>query len=163
MSSFHPWPLTQIHAWHLYSTSKLFSQVLKMSRSSASKHARHKPDIRVFLHILTILLVVVSFVLTTTTAVGIGGISQNLVAGRTNNLPWIVPINQTSTSTEILDGKADTFSLRKWGFGPWGWCEWTNSPLNLQKPAVCTRAKGVWQIPEDAPSGDSVLVLDLPE
>lgn len=111
----------------------------------------------VFAHVLsfvTLLLLIFAYASSATSAPITPG-------GVLSNKPWLVHINQTSTSTIALPGDAASFTLRKWGLGTFGWCEWNFNPVDMQQPGKCTKKIG-WQLPGSGEPGDDISKIEMP-
>ena len=84
---------------------------------------------------------------------------DNSGIGTVTAASWLVTINETSSGGGT-GGSGP--GLKKFGFGVWGWCEWSDTDASEAGVADC-HGGGAWSIPKSAPDGDSVLNVDLPE
>lgn len=127
-----------------------------------------QPDTRGVFHFISLALVVIAFACVNTTlwaTLATLGTRNHLSVGHAPSIPWLIKLNQTSSSTAALSpggqAAAQDFSLRAWGFGPFGWCSWTHDPAHLQDEADCVGPEW-WSIPGSESANSPVRALDLP-
>lgn len=127
-----------------------------------------QPDTRGVFHFISIVLVLIAFACVNTAlwaTLATLGTRNHLTVGHAPSVPWLLKINQTSSSTANLTpsgpAAAEDFSLKAWGFGPFGYCSWTHGPDHLQDEADCV-GPAWWSITGSELAGSSIGALDLP-
>lgn len=112
-------------------------------------------------HLLSLILSIISFALIIIAYISSATPSPQTPGGLLASTPWLVHINQTVDSTIKLDGGSDTKTLRRWGLGTFGWCEWNFNAVDMQQKGECVKKVG-WVLPESAPKGDDILAVEVP-
>jgi hypothetical protein len=111
----------------------------------AKTMASTKPDIRAWTHSFAILFLFVACVLILAALISSLAITKELTSGRAEQIPWLVTFNETAAVASYLDESVT--AVWKWGFGPWGFCQWTHDVIQMEQTALCAnQALFFWQI-----------------